>query len=82
VNKVALHTYCHKIKTKVDQSYFFKPWRKIKKETKKPNLMAFYQFINIKPLAQAYLKQLESLFGLEYLKRIHLVIKKIKNFIK
>jgi hypothetical protein len=44
--------------------------------------MAFYQFINIKPLAQAYLKQLESLFGLEYLKRIHLVIKKIKNFIK
>jgi hypothetical protein len=25
VNKVALHTYCHKIKTKVDQSYFFKP---------------------------------------------------------
>ena len=25
VNKVALHTHCHKIKTKVDQSYFLKP---------------------------------------------------------
>jgi hypothetical protein len=25
VNKTALHTHCHKIKTKVDQSYFLKP---------------------------------------------------------
>jgi hypothetical protein len=25
VNKVALHIHCHKIKTKVDQTYFFKP---------------------------------------------------------
>lgn len=35
-----------------------------------------------KPLAQEYLQQLETLFGPEYLKKIHLIINKIKKFKK
>lgn len=82
VNKTALHTHCHKIKAKVDQSYFFKPWRKIKKVTNSSNLIGFHQFIDNKPLAQQYLQQLETLFGPECLKKIHLIINKIKKFKK
>lgn len=79
VNKVALHIHCHKIKTKENQAYFFKPWIKLKKSTNNSNSIAFILFMNDKSPAQGYLQNLEALFSSEYTKRIHLIINKMKN---
>jgi retron-type reverse transcriptase len=73
VNKVALHTHCHKIKTKVDQTYLLKPWRVYRKSANGSNFMATIQFMNDKLQVQNYMQQLTLLYNPKYMKRIQLV---------
>jgi hypothetical protein len=77
VNKVALHTHCHKIKTKVDQTYLLKPWRVYRKSANGSNFMATIQFMSDKLQVQNYMQQLTLLYNLKYMKRIQW----IKNII-
>jgi retron-type reverse transcriptase len=79
-NKASLHIQCHKVKTKVDHSYLFKPWREYKKSTNGSSFMATIQLLNDKLRMQLYMQQLELLYNPEYMKRIRLVIRKIKIF--
>lgn len=80
VNKIALHTHCYKIKTKVDQTYLLKPWTVYKKFTNRFNFMTTIQFINDRLRVKKYMQQLKLLYNPKYIKRIHLIINKIRNY--
>lgn len=86
LNKTALHTNCHKLKTKIDQEYLLKPWRKIKKKVSKltlnPQILSTKLYLEDERLLSTYLSKLELLYNIKDIKRIHVVLSKMKKITK
>ena len=93
LNKVALHTQCHKLKKKIDQRYLFSSWRTLLKNHKASLIEPRLSLLVLKHLfsdpareegnlMKDYLAQLEQLYSKEHITRIKRIVLLIKNYLK